>query len=196
MANMPEVNTGPSRQECDYLLGVYLGMWGTVEAAMMMLIHKLMDTDMTTTQIVILALGEIRRQRELTAELGRHRLSETDAKSLELLMGRLEKAAVRRNRIVHGQWIYWIEKDQKIGRKTSWIRLYRPTQQQDTVELLRGKNPKLNGAYKFPPDQIRRDIETAGSLTRDLGKFTNSVTLKPPKVPLPVEELTPLLQGN
>jgi hypothetical protein len=72
----PNGISGPSLQECDLILGIYMRMWGNVESAVAELIRKLLDTDMTTSQIVIRALADMRAQREMLAELGKKLIRE------------------------------------------------------------------------------------------------------------------------
>jgi hypothetical protein len=80
-------------------------MWGNVESAVAEVIRNLLETDMTTSQIVIRALTDMRAQREMLAELGKHRLIDEDRATLDGLLGLVKSAATRRNRLVHGKWI-------------------------------------------------------------------------------------------
>lgn len=186
--------SGPSREECDFILGVYMRCWGYVETAMFLLIRKLLDTDITTAQIVVRSLTNMQAQREMTLELGKYRLKkQPDVDALDKLMKRLKAAATRRNRIVHGAWILFIEMPPKPdprplkAKSSRWLRSYDPIQAEDREMLMRGKSQKLAAAYRFWPEQIIEDAKKASSLAEDIGVLTDKAELKPPVIPLPVE---------
>jgi len=190
---LPDTIDGPSGEECDRALGVYMRMWGQVETAMNLLIHKLLDTDVSTAQIVIIAVGNMRAQLEFAIELGKHRLNTADADQLERILERLKTTNTRRNHIVHGTWMLFLTMGTppnpkplkaKSGR---WIRVYGPPQREDLKELMSGKNQKLEHKYKFAPEQIMLDAEAAHNLAKELNSFVVAVKLKPPQIPLPVE---------
>lgn len=198
MPSPPQINlppiTGPSKDECDYILGAYMRRWGNVEIAMASLIRKLLDTDMTTAQIVIRALQNMQAQRELALELGKHRLKNTtDVKTLDKLMDRVKSAATRRNRIVHGTWTVFLEMPPKpapkplTAKSAKWVRRYDPVMAEDQEKLMTRKSQKLAAAYEFCPEQIVEDANRAVTLSKDIEEFTKSAPLKPPRIPLPVE---------
>jgi hypothetical protein len=191
---LPETIEGPSGEECDRALGVYMRMWGQVETTVNILIHKLLDTDdVTTVQIIILSVGNMRAQLEFAIELGKHRLQPNDADNLEKILERIKNATTRRNNIVHGTWMLFLTMGTPpnpkplVAKSGRWIRVYRPPHQEDMHELMTGKNQKLNHKYKFTPEQIMLDAETAHNLSKELNAFLVAVTLKPPRIPLPVE---------
>ena len=185
--------SGPSREECDYLLGAYIGRWGNVEVAIAELIRKLLDTDMTTSRIILRALGDMRVHHEIAAELGKHRLNNSDYGNLQKLLDRVKTAATRRNRIIHGTWIMHIEMGDPpnprplIAKSARWYRRYEPSQQDEFDKLMTGKIPEINAAYNFWPEDLKRDVERAGILAREINSFARSVTLKAPRIPLPIE---------
>lgn len=168
-------------------------IWGDVESAVASLIRKLLDTDITTAQIVIRTLSNMQAQRELAGELGKHRIeNEKDIRVLDKLMERVKAGATRRNRIVHGAWILMIEMGlpprQKplLAKSQRWLRQYRPAQDADFKNLMSG-NQKMMAAYQFWPEQIRKYAEENVALAADINAFTEKVALAPPIVPLPVE---------
>lgn len=168
--------------------------WGIVEIEMASLIRKLLDTDMTTAQIVIRALQNMQTQRELALELGKHRLKKaTDVKALDKLMGRVKSAATRRNRIVHGAWILFLEMPPRpapkplTAKSAKWLRRYDPVTAEDQEKLITRKSQKLVAAYDFWPEQIVEDANRAVALSKEIEEFTESASLKPPRIPLPVE---------
>src|SRR6476619_3453055 len=125
----PEGISGPSREECDYLLGVYIRNWGDVERSVAGLIRKLLNNDIITAQIVLRALGDMRSHREIASELGRHRLRKEDLDTLEKLLRRVKSATTRRSRIVHGQWMLNItmgtppNEDSLTAKSAKWMRI-------------------------------------------------------------------------
>jgi hypothetical protein len=197
MAEPPPIHlppiSGPSPQECDLILGMYMRMWGNVERAVAELIRKLLDTDMTTSQVVIRALGDMRAQRELAAELGKHRLIDEDRPDLDGLLQRIKSAATKRNRLVHGKWILHLQMRKPpnpkplTAKSAKWVRVYEPVDREEVLALGTGRNQKLNAAFQFWPERIVREAEAAQILARDLEAFVKRSTLKPPRIPLPVE---------
>ncbi|GAK44679.1 hypothetical protein M2A_1178 [Tepidicaulis marinus] len=197
MSDLPPIKlppiSGPSIEECDYVLGVYMRKWGQVEMAVASLIRKLLDTDITTSQIVIRALNNMQAQREMAAELGRHRLKKADQENLERLLEKLKKAATRRNRIIHGTWILQIEMGPKprpkplTAKSAKWYRIYHPSQVSEQKALMGGKSEKLKANYTFWPDQIRKDAKDADNLAKKINELAEKVSLQPPSVPQPQE---------
>lgn len=167
--------------------------WGNVEVAMSETIRKLLDTDMTTSQIVIRALDNMHTQRELAAELGKHRLGNADMKTLEGLLDRVKANSTRRNRIVHGKWMLSLEMGTipnpkpLTAKSAKWLRIYMPSQQGDIQTLMSGKSQKLDSAYKFWPEQIAQYANAASALAKEVERFSKFVALKPPRIPLPVD---------
>jgi hypothetical protein len=189
----PESISGPSREECDYLLGVYIRTWGDVEGSVANLISKLLDTDTITSRIVIRALGNMMSQREIASELGRHRLRKQDFDLLEKLLERVKSAATRRNRIVHGYWMMHIQMGDipntkpLTAKSAKWVRMYDPSQRDEYEKLMTGKHQKLNSAYQFWPDDLKREIEKAVALAKSIDDLTKVIVLQSPRIPLPVE---------
>lgn len=168
-------------------------IWGDVETAVAGLIRKLLDTDITTAQIVIRTLSSMQAQRELAGELGKHRIeNENDIRALDKLMERVKSGATRRNRIVHGTWMLMVEMGPPprpkplLAKSQRWVRQYRPAQDADFKKLMAG-NQKMKAAYQFWPEQIRKYAEENMALAADISAFTEKVSLAPPIVPLPVE---------
>src|ERR1700730_2897686 len=187
----PNGISGPSLQECDLILGIYMRMWGDVESAVAEVIRKLLDTDITTAQIVIRALPDMRAQREMIAELGKHRLVDEHRANLDGLMSRVKSAATKRNRLVHGKWILHLEMGKPpnpkplIAKPEKWVRVYEPVDRDEHLALATGRNQKLNAAYQFWPERIGREAANAQALAKDLQDFAKQATLKPPRIPLP-----------
>ncbi len=185
--------SGPSREECDYVLGTYIRLWGDVEGGMAELIRKLLDTDMTTSQIVIRALADMRVQREMAEELGKHRLTKNSLTFLTRILDRVKSMATKRNRMVHGKWILRLKMGKRpnpqplTAESAKWVRIYHPSNQDDIAGLMSGRSQKLKAAYEFSPERIAQEAEAAKELAKDLNDFANSLTLKPPRIPLPVE---------
>ncbi len=198
MSKPPDIElpplTGPSREECDYTLGVYMRVWGAVETAVSQLIQKFLDTDPISAQIVIRTVGSMHAQREMASELGLHRLAKaSDRQTLKKLMRRLKSANTKRNRIVHGAWQLVIVMGEKTratplrAKSQEWIRSYTPSEDAVFQELMQGKNKKLNAAYKFPPDSIISHAKSSQSLAEDIISFANAAQLRPPRIPQHVE---------
>lgn len=197
MSQPPPINlpplTGPSPQECDAILGTYIRRWGEVEFSLERLIWKLLETDPISAQIVFRALGDVRSQRELAIELGHHRLYKADFEALDGFMSRLKAAATKRNRIVHGRWMLHIEMGPPpnphplTAKSQRWMRIYDPAQRDEFEKLHAGKSQKLNSAYRFWPDDILAEEVKARDLSSEIGLFLDRMSLRPPRIPLPVE---------
>jgi len=197
MSGTPPVSineiSGKKLEQCDCIIGLYMRIWGDLESSMAMLIQKFLDTDMITSQIIIRALDDMRSQRELTAELGKHRLGDSNVKTLERLLDRVKAASTRRNRIVHGKWVLSIEMGKPpnpkplVAKSARWIRRYYPSQQDELQLLLSGKNQKLSTAYDYWPEQILKYTESVGILANELHVFATQVVLRPARIPLPIE---------
>jgi hypothetical protein len=182
-----------SAEECDKSLGVFMRAWDQIEIAIFQLLHKLVDTDITTAHTIFTSGIDLRTMRGIIEELGKYRFSSYDNGKLVPLLKRLKNAATRRNRIVHAHWTALIEMGPKPhpkplkAKSATWARVYSPPDQETTKHLMSKRNQKARDAYVYGPARLESLAAEFRALARDVNSLTRSAQLLPPRIPLPVE---------
>jgi hypothetical protein len=186
-------NPDVSREECDQCLGSFMRTWDLLELAVFNLFHKLVDTDIATALTLMHSGIDLRTLRNIIQQLGQNRLQTKDQAILTDILRRVDKAATKRNRIVHGAWMLELkmgpppQPQPLTALSATWIRQYRPTDRRDFENLMRGKSQKLEAAYKFGPKQLGAAASQVEQIAKDIRKFSEALTFLPALDPQPVE---------
>lgn len=182
-----------SEDQCDLVLGHYMRAWNQLEMASFALFRKLLDTDITTASIIFFAEINQRTMRRMMSAMGKARLKPANQRTLEALLDRCNIAAVKRNRLVHGNWHMTIDlgpdyKTTGIAKSATWVRLYHPSDPSD-LDRMHGpkRDQKLLARHRFTISDITNATTDARALARDVGAFAESVAIQPARIPMPIE---------
>lgn len=174
----------------DLALGRYMDTWSRMEGMLYFILRYLLRTDDGATQAITAALTA-RQWKDLLTAMGVQRLTDEGSKRLTNLCERFSKHNTKRNNIVHGSWALTVHvKDAGDGRSeftTTWVRSYRPVQQDIAKDVGRYDLPAIGGKTAFTIPQMATATTHVEALMGDLSTFLGELPSlqKPPPPPDP-----------
>jgi hypothetical protein len=169
----------PAWNDRDNVMGQFMDAWSGLEGQLFFLFRVLVGTDSQTARAIFATGIQNRDLRDLLMGLGTIKLSHTEQCALRALCGRLAGAATKRNRIVHGGWVWETEIFPDHGQnkmKSEWVRFYHPINPALMKEIMGMKrNQKVRDAHRFSIHKIADARQQIVSLSKEFGEFTSLV---------------------
>ena len=177
---MAKIPSTPPTDDRDIALGQFISAWGYLERELLTIFHLLIGTTFEIAFNIFLTGFRSSTLSDLLKALGQIKLQESEQKQLKNLCKEYTKAAEKRNKIVHGNWI--LEHNPSGSFPTKWVRLYFPI---DLSSMRNQINHTIKGKYRFTIDQLLKCCEEIEALTNDMRNFGGMIMnrLYPEKLP-------------
>ena len=156
----------PASNDRDIALGQFMSAWGYLEMQLMVIFYLLIGTPYEIAYKIFNTGFQSSTLVDLLKALGQTRLIESEQQQLNSLCRRYSNAALKRNKIVHGNWV--LETNPKDSFPTQWVRVCIPINPTLQKQIDDKFNQKTRRKYRFTIEQLLECCENINSLSNDM----------------------------